>query len=96
MKESVLFRFQLYVADHGSNSTNAVSNLRAICKAHLADQYEIEVVDVFKQPARALAEKVFMTPTLIVVAPDPVRRLVGSLSDTLVVLRAIGIEQLSP
>jgi circadian clock protein KaiB len=86
------FHFELYVADHASNSAQALANLRAICKAYLPDQYQIEVVDVFKQPARVLAEKVFMTPTLVITAPAPARRLVGNLSETPVVLRALGLD----
>lgn len=92
MKQAVRYRFELYVADRAANSTQALSNLRTICKAHLPDQHEIEVVDVFKQPARALAEKVFMTPTLVVVEPGPLRKLIGNLSDTAVVLRTLGLE----
>lgn len=89
---SARYRFELYVADHATNSTQALSNLRAICKAHLPDQHDIVVVDVFREPARALAEKVFMTPMLVVVEPKPVRRLVGNLSETPVVLRTLGLE----
>lgn len=92
MRQEVHYRFELYVADHAANSTQALSNLRAICRAHLPERHEIEVVDVFKQPARALAEKVFMTPTLVVVEPGPVRTLVGNLSDTAVVLQTLGLE----
>lgn len=92
MKQVVRYRFELYVADHAANSTQALSNLRAICRTHLPDLHEIEVVDVFKHPARALAEKVFMTPTLVVVEPGPVRKLIGNLSDTSVVLQTLGLE----
>jgi circadian clock protein KaiB len=92
MKDTVRFKFQIYVADHATNSVQAVANLRAICKAYLPDQHEIEVVDVFAQSKRALGEKVFMTPTLVVVEPLPARRLVGNLSETQVVLRTLGLE----
>lgn len=92
MKDAVRFRFELFVAEHASNSTQALSNLRAICKSHLPGQHEIEVVDVFQQPGRALAKKVIMTPTLLLLAPEPVRRLVGNLSDTLTVLRTLGLD----
>ena len=92
MKQVVRYRFELYVADHAANSTQALSNLRAICRTHLPDLHEIEVVDVFKHPARALAEKVFMTPTLVVIEPGPVRKLIGNLSDTSVVLQTLGLE----
>jgi circadian clock protein KaiB len=93
MKDSVCFKFELYVAAQASNSAQAVANLRQICRTHLPRRHEIEVVDVFEQPARALAKKIFMTPTLVLVSPDPVRRLVGNLSDTPVVLQTLGLEE---
>lgn len=89
-----LFRFLLYVADDTQNSVVAVDHLTAICKAHLPGRHEIEVVDVFKQPDRALADHVFMTPTLIRLAPSPVRRIVGTLSQQDKVLHALGLAPL--
>jgi circadian clock protein KaiB len=70
----------LYVAQGTQNSALAVANLSALCREQLPSRHEIEVVDVFKEPARALANRIFMTPTLIQVSPAPVRRVVGTLS----------------
>lgn len=92
MTEIVRYKFQLFIADNAANSVQAVANLRAICKTHLPDRHDIEVVDVFAQPKRALAEKIFMTPTLIILQPGPTRRLVGNLSQTATVLHALGLE----
>jgi len=89
------FKFRLYVAGDAANSSQAIANLRALCRAHLPDHCEIEVVDVFKHPARALAEAVFMTPTLIKISPAPARRIVGSLSQADTVLQALGVEPLA-
>jgi circadian clock protein KaiB len=86
----IAFKFQLYVAGDAQNSVQAIANLRAMCRAHLQDQYEIEIVDVFLEPKRALAEGIFMTPTLLKLEPAPVRRIVGTLSQTQVVLQALG------
>lgn len=91
MKDTVRFKFQLYVADNAANSLQAVANLRAICKSHLPGMHEIEIVDVFAQPNRALLEKIFMTPTLVVVEPKPKRRLVGNLGETRLVLDTLGL-----
>jgi circadian clock protein KaiB len=93
MSRRVVVRFRLYVADDALNSARAVSNLTALCREHLAGRHEIEVVDVFRQPERALADEIYMTPTLVRLAPAPVRRIVGSLSDTLAVLQALGLEK---
>jgi circadian clock protein KaiB len=91
MKRPVMFKFLLYVAGDALNSTQAIANLAALCRAHLQDRYQIEVVDVFKDPQRALADGIFMTPTLIKLAPSPVRRIVGTLSQTQTVLLALGL-----
>lgn len=85
------YRFLLYVADDTQNSVLAIANLTAICREHLPGRYEIKIVDVFKEPKRALADAVFMTPTLIKLAPAPVRRIVGTLSQTETVLNALGL-----
>lgn len=86
------FKFQLYVAGGTENSTQATVNLNAICRTHLPDQHEIEVVDVLKEPKRALANGILMTPTLVKLAPLPIRRIVGTLSQKRVVLLALGVE----
>ena len=92
MSRSALFKFRLYVAGDAQNSAQAVANLTALCRAHLAGRHEIEVVDVFREPKRALADAVFMTPTLVKLAPSPVRTIVGTLSQTQTVLQALGLE----
>jgi circadian clock protein KaiB len=85
------FKFRLYVAGDAPNSTRAAANLGALCRSRLPDQHEIEVVDVFREPRRALADGIFMTPTLVRLAPAPIRRIVGTLSQTEAVLVALGL-----
>jgi circadian clock protein KaiB len=92
MSKSARFKFRLYVAGDAMNSTQAVSNLRAICQEHLPDRCDIDIVDVFAHPKRALADGIFMTPTLVKVAPSPSRKIVGALSQAQVVLQALGLE----
>ena len=89
-----MFKFRLYVAGDAQNSAQAVANLAAICREHLPDLHEVEVVDVFRQPERALADGIFMTPTLVKLAPAPARTIVGTLSQTQPVLRALGLQTL--
>jgi circadian clock protein KaiB len=83
------FKFRLYVAGDTQNSAQAAANLMAICQAHLPGRHEIEVVDVFREPKRALADGIFLTPTLVKLAPDPARKIVGTLSQTQTVLEAL-------
>ena len=89
--QPILFKFHLYVVGDAQNSIQAIANLNALCRARLHDQYEIKVVDVFREPKLALAEGIFMTPTLVKSAPLPTRRIVGNLSQTEVVLQALGL-----
>jgi circadian clock protein KaiB len=77
------------------NPAQAVVNLKALCRTDLANRCEIEVVDVSREPKRALADGIFMTPTLIKLAPSPNRRIVGTLSQTQPVLQALGLETLA-
>lgn len=86
------FKFRLYVAGDSLNSSQATANLRALCLARLPGRHEIDIVDVFADPARALADAVFMTPTLLKLAPSPARRIIGNLSQTQLVLEALGLE----
>lgn len=92
MSRRALFKFRLYVAGDAQNSAQALANLSAICRAHLPDRHHIEIVDVFREPKRALADRIFMTPTLVKLAPSPARRIVGTLSQTPIVLQALGLE----
>jgi circadian clock protein KaiB len=86
------FKFRLYVAGDAQNSADAIANLTAICRKHLPGLYDIEVMDVFLEPARALTDGIFLTPTLVKLAPAPARRIIGNLSQTDRVMRALGLE----
>ncbi len=91
MKSRTVFKFQLYVAGDSLNSAQAMANLGALCRQYLPGRYEIEVVDVFLQPQRALAEDIRMTPTLLKVSPRPARRIIGTLNQTQRVLDTLGL-----
>ena len=91
MKDRKIFRFRLYVAADTINSSHAVANLKAFCRAHLPGRHEIEIVDVFREPSRALQEDIRMTPTLLKLSPFPLRRIVGTLAQTQRVLDTLGL-----
>jgi len=95
MSRRALFRFRLFVAGDTLNSAQALANLAALCRAHLPDRHAIEVVDVFREPKRALRDGIFMTPTLVKLAPSPARTIVGTLSRTQPVLQALGLESVA-
>jgi len=96
MSRPVMFKFRLYVAGDALNSAQALANLNALCRAYLPGRHEIEIVDVFKEPKRALIDGILMTPTLLKFAPSPVRMIVGTLSQTQTVLQALGLKALVP
>jgi circadian clock protein KaiB len=93
MKDLEVFRFRLFVAAETLNSGRAVANLRAICLKYLPGRHEIEVVDVFQEPDRALEDRIFLTPTLVKLAPIPVGRIVGTLGRTDLVVQVLGLEE---
>lgn len=91
MIRPIHFKFRLYMAGDAQNSVQALANLKALCLTHLPGRYEIEIVDVLRDPKRALADSIFMTPTLVKLGPAPCRKIIGSLSKTEPVLEALGL-----
>jgi circadian clock protein KaiB len=91
MTAGTVFSFRLYVAGDAQNSTRAIANLTALCRARLEGRHRIEIVDVFGQPERALLDGIVMTPTVIRLEPGPTRRVIGTLSATDDVVAALGI-----
>ena len=71
-------------------------NLKQICDAYLDGQYQLEVIDLYQQPALAAAYQVIATPTLLKSYPPPLRRLIGDLSDTEATIRRLGIALRKP
>lgn len=80
---------RLYVAGNAPNSIRAVANASAICNQHYPNAHQIEVVDLVEEPQRAVADAIIVTPTLLRLAPLPVQRVIGNLSDLPAVLRAL-------
>jgi circadian clock protein KaiB len=95
MSRTTDFKFRLYISGDTQNSALALANLSALCDARLPNHYKIEVVDVLRQPKRALADGIFMTPTLIKLSPSPVRKIIGSLSEPSRVLEILGLGALA-
>jgi circadian clock protein KaiB len=72
---------RLYVAGSAPNSLRAMTNARAFCAEQFAGCHELEIVDLLLHPLRALDDGIIVTPTLLKLAPLPVQRLIGNLSD---------------
>jgi circadian clock protein KaiB len=91
MSRATKIKLKLFVAGNTENSTQAMTNLNALCAEFLPQNCEIEIIDVFRDPKLATAAGVFMTPTLLKVSPEPRRTVVGTLSETGPVLQALGL-----
>lgn len=79
--ESEKFVLRLYVTGMTSRSSRAISSIQAVCEEYLEGRYDLEVIDIYKQPALARDEQIVATPTLVKKLPLPLRRFVGDLSD---------------
>ena len=82
-------RLRLYVAGTAPNSVQAIENAKAICDQHFASGYDLQIIDLLEQPILGLADGIIVTPTLVRMAPLPVRRLIGNLGDMTHVLTAL-------
>jgi circadian clock protein KaiB len=80
---------RLYITGASVNSAKAISNIKNICETHLKNGYELEIIDVYQQPAVAGDEQIVALPLLVKAYPLPVRRLVGNMSDTQKVLKGL-------
>ena len=83
--------FQLYILGHTARSLDAVINLKKLCEDQLCGRYRVEIIDVLERPDRANEDQIMANPTLIRRWPLPVRRVIGDLSDTDLVLAGLGI-----
>ena len=88
--ESVWY-LRLYVAGQSPRSLYASANLKRLCETHLAGNYEIEVIDLVEDPTRARDDDILAIPTLVRRLPEPLRKVIGDLSDTERVLRCLRI-----
>lgn len=73
---------RLYVAGQTPKSMTAFANLKRICEEHLAGKYRIEVVDLLKEPQLARGDQILALPTLVRKLPEPIKKIIGDLSNT--------------
>ena len=76
------FELRLYVAGQTSRSLAALANLKRICEEHLDGRYRIDVIDLLEHPQLARGDQILAVPTLVRKLPEPIRKLVGDLSNT--------------
>ncbi len=91
---SEMVRFALHVADWRPNSVEAITNLKRICSEDLEDRCQIELFDLEKKPELAIKNEIVATPTLVKTFPIPLRRVIGTLSNTEWVLEKLGLPRM--
>ncbi len=89
------WELRLYTAGQTPKSLAAIRNLKKVCEEHLAGRYEIEIVDLMKNPRLAKDDQIVAIPTLVRKLPDPVRKIIGDLSDTERALVGLQLKPLS-
>jgi circadian clock protein KaiB len=75
------WNLRLYVAGDSPRSRTALANLKRLCEEQLAGNYDIEVIDLTKRPELAKADQILAVPTLIRKVPEPMKRIIGDLSN---------------
>lgn len=88
-----VYKLRLYVAGQTPKSIRAFANLKALCEEHLKGRYQIEVVDLLEHPQLARGDQIVAIPTLVRRLPQPVRKIIGDLADTVRVLVGLDVQQ---
>lgn len=87
------WELRLYVAGQTPKSVAAFANLKRICEEYMAGEYEIEVIDLLKQPQLASGDQILAIPTLVRKLPEPIKKIIGDLSNTERVLVGLDIRE---
>ena len=90
-KTEEIWNLRLYVAGQTQKSITAFANLKKICDVHLAGKYQIEVIDLIKNPQLAKGDQIIALPTLVRKLPEPIKKIIGDLADTERVLVGLDI-----
>jgi circadian clock protein KaiB len=90
-KASKKYQLRLYIAGNTPKSAAALKNLKRYCEEHLCDEYEIEVIDLLINPQLAEGDQILAIPTLVKKVPEPVRKIIGDLSNEEKVLVGLDI-----
>ena len=91
MEKDKKWELRLYVAGKTEKSVTALSNLKKYCEEHLKGQYKIEVIDLLVQPQLAEGDQILAIPTLVRKVPEPIRKIIGDLSNEEKVLVGLNI-----
>jgi circadian clock protein KaiB len=93
--KAMAFELRLYVAGQTPKSLQAFANLKRICETHLAGQYRIEVIDLSKTPQLAAGDQILALPTLVRRLPEPIKQIIGDLSNEERVLVGLDVQPIT-
>jgi len=88
-----VWNLRLYVAGQTPKSIRAFANLKALCEKHLKGRYQIQVIDLMENPQLARGDQIVAIPTVVRRLPQPVRKLIGDLSDTVRALVGLNLRK---
>jgi circadian clock protein KaiB len=91
MSKQKKWQLRLYIAGQTPKSVTALSNLRHYCETHLKGEYSIEIIDLLVKPQLAEGDQIFAIPTLVRKVPEPIRKIIGDLSNEEKVLVGLNI-----
>ena len=91
MQKQQTWELRLYVAGKTPKSATALANLKKYCETHLKGLYQIEVIDLLEKPQLAEGDQIFAIPTLVRKVPEPIRKIIGDLSNEEKVLVGLNI-----
>jgi len=91
--ESNRYVLRLYVAGQTPKSVDAITNIKKICEESLKGRYVLDVIDLYQQPNLAQGEQIIAVPTLIKKLPPPLRRIIGDMSNTELVLVGLDLQK---
>lgn len=83
---------QLYVSGMSPKSMEAIENIKHLCDTHLKDTFELEIIDLYKNPEKAGEQHIVFSPSLIKQFPFPKKTLIGTFTDTEKVIKGLGIK----
>lgn len=89
------YQLRLYVAGMTPKSAAALANLKQVCETHLAGRYTIEVIDLLVNPKLAAGDQILAVPTLVRKFPEPIRKIIGDLSNEDRVLVGLDVQPLA-
>ena len=92
-RDPQFWNLRLYVAGQTPKSIRAFANLKVLCEEHLKGRYRIEVIDLMENPQLARGDQIIAIPTLVRSLPQPVRKLIGDLADTVRVLVGLDLRK---